>query len=194
MPRPSTSGKFVRISADEVPVRTPRDMARLKAAMDIPVEPSEGLESSQLAGPGVRRDASGKILKRPLGLLRTAILAALDRHEMTRYELWKKAHARCESLSASAVYEYLRGDREIGSEYLEALIEAARLKIINQGGSRAKKSTAVPQIEETLKRTFKATPPVPPTPRAASQTPKTTKKPAGLKGPRSPKSVKVGKP
>jgi hypothetical protein len=175
MPRPSASGRLVRISADEIPVRTPQDMARLKAAMDIPVDPSENLESGRLVGPEVRRDASGKILKRPIGLLRAAILASLDRHNMTRYELWKKAHARCESLSASAVYEYLRGDREIGSEYMEALIEAASLKIIDQGESRAKKPAAVPPTG------------------TASQTTKTTKKRVGLKGSQSPKSVKAGK-
>ena len=152
MRKPSASGKFVRMSADEIPARTPRDMARLKAAMNIPVEPSEDLEPSQLVGPEVRRDASGRIVKRPLGLLRAAILAALDRHQMTRYAFWKKAHARCESLSASAVYEYLRGDREIGSEYLEALIEAASLKVVNQGRSEAKTPADVPRIEETLKR------------------------------------------
>jgi hypothetical protein len=149
MPRPSASGKFVRISADDIPARTPRDMARLKAAMDIPVAPSEDHESGQFIGSEVRRDSTGRILKRPLGLLRAAILASLDRHKMTRYELWKKAHARCESLSASAVYEYLRGEREIGSEYMEALIEAARLKVVDQG-SRAKKPDAPAQLKEPL--------------------------------------------
>jgi hypothetical protein len=158
MPRQSASGKFVEISADEVPARTPRDMARLKAAMDLPVEPSEDLESNQLGGPEVRRDASGQILKRPLGQLRAAILASLDHHQMTRYELWKKAHALCDSLSASAVYEYLRGDRELGSEYMEALIEAARLKVVNQDGSRAKKPAADAQIKEPLKKIVQSAP------------------------------------
>ena len=185
MPRPSASGKFVRISADEIPAHTPRDMARLKAAMDIPVDPSEDLESRELVGSQVRRDPSGRILKRPLGPLRAAILASLDRHQMTRYELWKKAHARCDSLSASAVYEYLRGDREIGSEYMEALIEAASLKVVNQGRSEAKKSTDVPQIEEAFKRTFKT--------KAASQEIKTSKKPVGSKSSQSPKPAKAGK-
>jgi hypothetical protein len=103
--------------------------------MRIPVEPSEEREHDQL-GPAVRRAASGQIMKPPVGPVRRAILAALDRHQMTRYELWKKAHARCKTWSASAVYEYLRGTRNIGSEYVEALLEAARLKVVDRRGSK----------------------------------------------------------
>ncbi len=51
---------------------------------------------------------------------------------MTRYELWKKARAHCGTLSRSAVYEYLRGVRDIGVEYAEALMTAANLKIVGQ--------------------------------------------------------------
>jgi hypothetical protein len=138
MPKKSAGGRLVRSAAGELPPRTPQDLDRLKAAMRIPVEPSEGREYDQL-GPAVRRDASGQIVKPPLGSVRRAILAALDRHQMTRYELWKKAHARCGTLSASAVYEYLRGTRNIGSEYVEALLVAARLKVVDRSGTRASK-------------------------------------------------------
>jgi hypothetical protein len=191
--------------------------------MDIPVESSEELESGRLVGPEVRRDATGRILKRPLGLLRAAILASLDLHKMTRYELWKKAHARCESLSASAVYEYLRGDREIGSEYMEALIEAAKLEVVNLG-SRAKGPGTASRIKEPLEKISRSAPlltkevssspastmkpvsgpsgaskdsgggtPSPSTTRATGELSTTAKKPAGLEGSRSPKSVKAGK-
>ena len=60
---------------------------------------------------------------------------------MTRYQLWKKAHAHCETLSASAVYDYLRGVRDIGIEYAEALMEAANLKVIGRGRSSPKRAT-----------------------------------------------------
>jgi hypothetical protein len=136
MPKKSAGGRLVRSAAGELPARTPQDRDRLKAAMHLPVKPSEAREFHQL-GPEVRRDASGQIVKPPLGPVRRAILAALDHHKMTRYELWKKAHARCETLSASAVYEYLRGTRNIGSDYVEALLEAARLKVVDRGGPRA---------------------------------------------------------
>ena len=80
----------------------------------------------------VRRDASGKLPKRRLGPLRQAILQSLDDHEMTRYELWKKARTHCGTLSRSAVYEYLRGARDIGVEYAEALMMASDLKVVAQ--------------------------------------------------------------
>jgi hypothetical protein len=131
--------------------RTPEDMARLRAAMDIPDEPGED-DEFPWDGPEVQRDASGNILRRPLGQLRAAILASLGHHKMTRYELWRKARAYCDTLAASAVYEYLRGTREIKSEYMEALMKAAKLQVVTLGGSKVKKSTAVPRAEETLKR------------------------------------------
>jgi hypothetical protein len=52
---------------------------------------------------------------------------------MTRYELWKKARAHCRTLSRSAVYEYLRGARDIGVEFAEALMMASNLRVVTQG-------------------------------------------------------------
>ena len=138
MPKQSETGKLVTIAANELPAPTPEDMARLEAAMDIPVEPGED-DEFPWDGPEVQRDASGKIPRQPLGQLRTAILASLSYHKMTRYELWKKANAYCSTLTASAVYEYLRGTREIKSEYVEALMKAAMLKVVKQGGSSSSK-------------------------------------------------------
>ena len=87
--------------------------------MHIPARLSEAEESRDI-GPRVRRTASGQVPERPLGPVRRAILDSLEQNNMTRYQLWKKAHARCKTLSASAVYDYLRGARDIGIEYAEA--------------------------------------------------------------------------
>ena len=57
---------------------------------------------------------------------------------MTRYELWKKARAHCGTLSRSAVYEYLRGVRDIGVEYAEALMMAAELQVVGKGRAKPK--------------------------------------------------------
>jgi hypothetical protein len=77
--------------------------------------------------------------------VRRAILESLDEHGMTRYELWKKARAHCGTLSRSAVYEYLRGVRDIGVEYAEALMMAADLRVVGQGRPKPrKKSTGIP--------------------------------------------------
>ena len=65
-------------------------------------------------------------------------MESLDDHGMTRYELWKKARDHCGTLSRSAVYEYLRGSRDIGVEYAEALMMAASLKVVGQGRARPK--------------------------------------------------------
>ena len=48
---------------------------------------------------------------------------------MTRYELWKSAREHCATLPQSAVYEYLRGQREIGLPYAEALMAAVGLGV-----------------------------------------------------------------
>jgi hypothetical protein len=134
MPKQSETGKLVTIAAKDLPTPTAEDMARLEAAMDIPVESGED-DEFPWDGPEVQRDASGRILRQPLGQLREAILASLDDYRMTRYQLWKNAHAHCGTLTASAVYEYLRGTRNIGSEYVEALLEAAKLKVVRMGAS-----------------------------------------------------------
>ena len=86
----------------------------------------------------VCRDAAGNLPRGQLGPVRRAILESLDDRGMTRYELWKKARAHCGTLSRSAVYEYLRGVRDIGVEYAEALMMAADLRVVGQGPSKPK--------------------------------------------------------
>jgi hypothetical protein len=59
---------------------------------------------------------------------------------MTRYELWKRAHAIQPTLSQSGVYEYLRGQRDIGVNNAEALMAAAGVMIDTRKSSASKKS------------------------------------------------------
>jgi hypothetical protein len=119
---------MVRLSAADIPVSTSEELQRLKAAMDDPVDTSDIPETTGL-GPRVKRDASGKLQKYQVGPIGKAILSALGRRGMTRYALWKKANALCPTLSQSAVYEYLRGERDIGVVYVEALMAAVGLKV-----------------------------------------------------------------
>lgn len=141
MAKRSGTNKLVQISADAIPKPTHEDLSRLDATMRIPVLAREAEESKDI-GRIVRRKASGELPKRPLGSVRRAILASLDHHQMTRYQLWKKAHAHCETLSASAVYDYLRGTRDIGIEYAEALMEAANLKVVGRSRPLPKRAAA----------------------------------------------------
>ena len=58
-----------------------------------------------------------------------AIRGELGRREITRYELWKRARVHCPTLPESAVYEFLRGVRAIGLDYVEALLAAVDLEV-----------------------------------------------------------------
>jgi hypothetical protein len=114
----------------EVKIPNPRleELDRLEVAMNRPINTSDIPETTKL-GRRVKRDASGRLQTRPLGKIREAILDALDHRQMTRYRLWQKAHALHPTLSQSAVYEYLRGQRDIGVSNVEALIAAAGVKV-----------------------------------------------------------------
>jgi hypothetical protein len=120
---------MVYISADDPPHRSPADLARLRAAANGPIDTSDIPEST---GPvhRVHRDAQGRLPRKPPSLIRDAILAQLGHKHMTRYELWKRARRHCPTLPQSAVYEYLAGARQIGATYLDALLQAADLKLV----------------------------------------------------------------
>src|SRR5271166_3697327 len=118
-----------------IPDRTLGDLDRLEAAMNHPIDTSDIPETTKL-GPRLKRDASGRLQKKPVSPIRKAILSALDHREMTRYRLWQRARAQCPTLSQSAVYEYLRGERDIGVAYVEALMAASGVTVL------AKKPTA----------------------------------------------------
>jgi hypothetical protein len=131
MAKQSKASKIIHRSAGEGPVATALHLARLRETMRRPVRTDDIRELKRIQAP-VRRDASGNLLARRLGPVGRAILESLDNHSMTRYELWKKARAHCGTLSRSAVFEYLRGARDIGVEYAEALMMAANLKVVGQ--------------------------------------------------------------
>lgn len=126
MAKKSAVGKTVRYSADTLPVAAPKDLAALLAVMDAAVDASEVAE---IKGPPVRRTADGRLDKGRKSPIRSAILAELGRRKMTRYQLWQKARVFCLTLPQSAVYEYLRGHREIQLPYAEAMMKAMGLGV-----------------------------------------------------------------
>jgi hypothetical protein len=133
--------KVVRIGAAEISDPTPGDLARLRKAM-ARARPTPDAPEVEKIGPRPRRDADGNLVKRPLSPIRKAILTALGRRQMTRYQLWQKAHAHHPTLSQSAVYEYLRGERDIGVTSAEALMAAAGVRV-GPGKPSAPKSSNV---------------------------------------------------
>jgi hypothetical protein len=131
MPKQLKVGKIIRMSAGEGRATTAQDLARLEETMRRPVQ-TDDIPELKGTEALVCRDTSGNLPRRELGPVRRAILESLDDRGMTRYELWKKARAHCGTLSRSAVYEHLRGVRDIGVEYAEALMMAADLKVVGQ--------------------------------------------------------------
>ena len=128
MPSRSAAGKLVRRSAAEIPAPTAADLSRLRAGRDGPVDTSDIPEAK---GPvrRVQRDAEGRLPQGQESPIRRAILAELERRQMTRYQLWREARAYCATLPQSAVYEYLRGQRAIGLPYAEALLQGLGLVV-----------------------------------------------------------------
>jgi hypothetical protein len=136
----STPGDFVRRQASDRLRATPEDLARLRAGAQGPIDTSDIPEST---GPinRVVRDPDGR-LPQPIPSLREspirrAILDQLERRQMTRYQLWQTAKEYCPSLPSSAVYEYLRGQREIGTPYAEALMKAVGLVVVAEKADRS---------------------------------------------------------
>lgn len=129
MARKSAVGKTIRCSADEIKPTTPEHLAKLLALMDTEPDTSDIAEVEIKTAARVLRDAEGRLVKGRQSPIRTAILAELDRREMTRYKLWKKARVLCGTLPQSAVYEYLRGHREIGLPYAEAMMQVVGLVV-----------------------------------------------------------------
>jgi hypothetical protein len=131
VPKKSKARKIIRMSAGDGHATTVQDVARLRQTMRRPIQ-TDDIPELKGTEPPIHRDASGNLPRQKLGVVRRAILESLDDHGMTRYELWKKARAQCGTLSRSAVYEYLRGVRDIGIESAEALMMAANLKLVGQ--------------------------------------------------------------
>ena len=128
MARKSAVGKTVRCSADDPTPTTPEELADLLAGMDEEPDLSD-IPEFNFDAPRVLRDAEGRLVKGRQSPIRAAILAELDRRKMTRYKLWKKARVLCGTLPRSAVYEYLRGQREIGLPYAEAMMQDVGLVV-----------------------------------------------------------------
>jgi hypothetical protein len=98
-------------------------------AMEGPIDTSD-IPERKIGSARVWRDAQGRLPKRVPNMVSDAILKELGRRKMTRYELWKAARAHCATLPESAVYEFLRGQRQIGVKYLEAMLVALKLRIV----------------------------------------------------------------
>lgn len=123
----NSEGKIIRRKAGETPPPSPEELAHVLA---IPDEAIDFSDIPERTGPRrrLRRDENGRLPKRR-SAIRETIAAAMADREMTAYALWKEAKTHCPTLSETAVGEFLKGQRSIGLEYLEAIMAALGLEI-----------------------------------------------------------------
>jgi hypothetical protein len=121
--------RIVRRTAADIKPPTPKELARLRRAMNGPIDTSDIPEQVLPGRYPVIRDDRGRIPTKPRSLIREAILGELGRRKMTRYELWKRARQHCSTLPNSAVYEFLLGRRAISIDYCEAMLKALNLGV-----------------------------------------------------------------
>lgn len=144
MPKKSPSSKVIRKSAAGIPPATPDDLARLRAARSEAIDTSEIPERrdsfSRLA-----RNAQGRLPKK--SSIRDAVAREMGRLNLTPYRLWKEARAHCPTLSQPAVYEFLKGQRQLELPYAEALMAAVHLVIVRRA-PRPKKDREVSRQAE----------------------------------------------
>jgi hypothetical protein len=125
MPK-NSGGKIVRRRADEVRRPSPERLAEIEA---IPEEAIDTSDIPEMAG-GQRlyRDENGRLPRRR-SVVRETIAATMAEREMTNYALWRAAREHCPTITETAIGQFLKGQRSIGLEYLEAIMAALGLEL-----------------------------------------------------------------
>jgi hypothetical protein len=130
MPKKSTASRVVRKKATEIKPASAADLDRLRGAMDGPIDTSE-IPEKRGGFHRLKRDTEGQLPKRR-SLIRDAIKRELASRKMTPYRLWKEAMNYCPSISQSAVYDFINGERQLELPYAEALLAAVNLGVSRQ--------------------------------------------------------------
>ena len=94
-------------------------------------QPADTSDIPERVGPPQRvvRDAQGRIVGTQNSLLRSAILGEVQRRGISGHHLWKEARKYCSTIPESAIYKFLTGKRQVGFVYLDAILEALRLRV-----------------------------------------------------------------
>jgi len=125
----SVEPRAVRRSAGRLPAVRAEDLLRLKRASARAVDTSD-LPERPNAALGARPSAARLLSAERPSLLREAIVKEMARQNLTAYALTKHAKVFCETLSQSAVYEFLKGQRQLEVRYADALLRTLRLQIV----------------------------------------------------------------
>jgi len=133
MPKKSSASKVIRKAASEIKPATTADLDRLRGAIEGPIDTSE-VPENRSGFHRLKRGPQGRLPRRR-SVIREAIKRELESRKMTPYRLWKEAVCHCPTISQSAVYEFIKGERQLELPYAEALLAA-----VNLGVSRVEKS------------------------------------------------------
>jgi len=122
--------RVVRMAAADIPLTPKEELDRLEAAMAGPIDTSEISEREEIEP--LVPDETGRLPRRR-SPIRVAVIRAMTRHGINASELCKRARVSCPRLSQSAVYEFLKGRRNIGLDYLDAILSALELEVAPRG-------------------------------------------------------------
>lgn len=121
--------KITRRRYDQIPPRSSERLAELEAMRDEDIDASDIPEFP--GGERLRRDQFGNLVKRQ-NFIREAVVEAMNSRGMTSYALWKSARDYCPTITETAVGQFAKGQRSIGIEYLEAILNVLDLTIIKK--------------------------------------------------------------
>lgn len=129
MPMKSTEAKLVRISAGDLPRPTEADLDRLRAGMAGPIDTSDIPEQTSFQR--LKRDANGRLPPRPSRIHAAVVCQVLER-KLSEFRLWKMARNFSPELSRSVVRDFLAGTNPIELKFLEAILAAVDLHVVER--------------------------------------------------------------
>ena len=138
MPKKSEKLKLVKKKLSDLLPASAAELARLRLAMEGPIDTSE-IPERRGGFARLKRDSTGRLPTRK-SVVRDAILRELKHLNMTPYRLWKEARTYCPTLSQSAVHEFIKGQRQLELPYAEALMVATHLELVRSEDSKEQRA------------------------------------------------------
>jgi hypothetical protein len=124
------------MSAKDIPPASNADLERLRDAM------KGGIDTSDIPEAGgfqrLKRGANGVLPPRK-SIIREAVERQIKALGLTVYRVWQMAHVHSPTLSQSAVHEFLKGQRQLELQSIEALLAAMQLRVVKKHGSGRRK-------------------------------------------------------
>jgi hypothetical protein len=119
--------RIVRRKAGEVPKTSAADLARMMSIANEAIDTSD-IPEQTANGDRLVRDKDGRLPKRD-SMIRTTIAEAMAYRSMTVYALCKEARKYCPTISETAVGQFLKAQRSVGMDYIEAMFDALEIEL-----------------------------------------------------------------